>query len=404
MAVDGVDVDIDDPGEITDDTDEDGDKRGPPTKIVYCGFDMSTWVDQTEANVRRDAARWRACQNPTQRDNMSAQTGVRFSELQRLPYFDPVRMTVVDPMHCLFLGLVKALMVRLRALGILTDAMLTEIQAEADCMCVPRDLGRIPRKLGSKMSGMTAHQWKNFMTVFARVLLTRHIWPRGAEPDTYVPLSEAECKDVKRQIHGSPGGRPGWDVARLKSELRQRGLPVSGPKAELRARLCEFICGNAADCSRGKNVYRLVQLLSCVCDGFTRRNQTVHNVEKTHEILVQYCKLYEHMFGAQACTVNVHMSCHLRDCILDFGSVVGFWLFGFERYNGILQGLNSNCHDISSSFMHMFTSQQRVMENDNEVEQDEYKLRSYPKQSGANTHPTHTHTYIHTHTHTCTHT
>jgi hypothetical protein len=33
--------------------------------------------------------------------------GVRWSELWRLPYWDPTRQLVVDPMHCLFLNLVK---------------------------------------------------------------------------------------------------------------------------------------------------------------------------------------------------------------------------------------------------------------------------------------------------------
>ena len=31
-------------------------------------------------------------------------TGTRFSEFVRLPYFNGPRMTVIDPMHCCFLG------------------------------------------------------------------------------------------------------------------------------------------------------------------------------------------------------------------------------------------------------------------------------------------------------------
>jgi len=36
-----------------------------------------------------------------------AQTGVRWSELLRLPYFDPTRFVVIDVMHNLFLGLIS---------------------------------------------------------------------------------------------------------------------------------------------------------------------------------------------------------------------------------------------------------------------------------------------------------
>ena len=31
--------------------------------------------------------------------------GVRYTELSRLPYFDPIRMTVIDPMHNILLGM-----------------------------------------------------------------------------------------------------------------------------------------------------------------------------------------------------------------------------------------------------------------------------------------------------------
>src|SRR6266496_122623 len=32
---------------------------------------------------------------------------VRWSEMLRLPYFNPIRHLIVDPMHCLFLGIAK---------------------------------------------------------------------------------------------------------------------------------------------------------------------------------------------------------------------------------------------------------------------------------------------------------
>ncbi|CAB5354474.1 unnamed protein product [Rhizophagus irregularis] len=41
------------------------------------------------------------------RDTHFKEHGVRWSELLRLPYMDPIRFAVVDPMHCLFLGIAK---------------------------------------------------------------------------------------------------------------------------------------------------------------------------------------------------------------------------------------------------------------------------------------------------------
>lgn len=40
----------------------------------------------------------------------------------------------------------------------------------------------------------------------------------------------------------------------------------------------------------------------------------------------------------------MHMHLHLKDMILDYGPVYGFWLFSYERYNGILeQQPTNNC-------------------------------------------------------------
>ena len=39
-----------------------------------------------------------------ERDELFKTYGVRYTELNRLPYFDAIRMTVVDPMHNILLG------------------------------------------------------------------------------------------------------------------------------------------------------------------------------------------------------------------------------------------------------------------------------------------------------------
>ena len=39
-----------------------------------------------------------------ERDEFFKTYGVHYTELNRLPYFDAIRMTVVDPMHNILLG------------------------------------------------------------------------------------------------------------------------------------------------------------------------------------------------------------------------------------------------------------------------------------------------------------
>lgn len=58
--------------------------------------------------------------------------------------------------------------------------------------------------------------------------------------------------------------------------------------------------------------------------------------DKTHQKLVEFCKGFEDLYGAEQCTPNMHLCCHLMECVKDYGPVHSFWCFSFERYNGIL--------------------------------------------------------------------
>ena len=58
-----------------------------------------------------------------------------------------------------------------------------------------------------------------------------------------------------------------------------------------------------------------------------------------HKLILQYCKTFEQLYGSDRCTPNMHMACHIYDCILDYGPLAAFWAFSFERYNGILENL-----------------------------------------------------------------
>ena len=53
------------------------------------------------------AEEWLAASSKTERDRIFKRTGVRWSELLRLSYWDPTRFIVVNAMHNLFLNLVK---------------------------------------------------------------------------------------------------------------------------------------------------------------------------------------------------------------------------------------------------------------------------------------------------------
>ena len=65
--------------------------------------DIDEWfVAQDLAKHWENAQAWRRCNSDASRSRFVKQTGVIWSKLLRLPYFDPVRFVTVDPMHCLF--------------------------------------------------------------------------------------------------------------------------------------------------------------------------------------------------------------------------------------------------------------------------------------------------------------
>ena len=57
--------------------------------------------------IRNSAQLYLVSENEKERKETVTTTGIQWSELYHLPYFDPSRMVVVDCMHNLFLGLVQ---------------------------------------------------------------------------------------------------------------------------------------------------------------------------------------------------------------------------------------------------------------------------------------------------------
>ena len=47
-------------------------------------------------------------------------------------------------------------------------------------------------------------------------------------------------------------------------------------------------------------------------------------------------------YGQENVVINMHLACHLKECIIDYGPVHEFWCFGFERFNGILGSYPNN--------------------------------------------------------------
>ncbi|KIK35994.1 hypothetical protein CY34DRAFT_95198 [Suillus luteus UH-Slu-Lm8-n1] len=76
-------------------------------KLDVANFDHDTWKRRTSEEHRAAAEEWKNAETKSVRDKVFERHGVRWSELLRLPYWDPVRFIVIDGMHNLFLGVVQ---------------------------------------------------------------------------------------------------------------------------------------------------------------------------------------------------------------------------------------------------------------------------------------------------------
>ena len=70
--------------------------------------------------------------------------------------------------------------------------------------------------------------------------------------------------------------------------------------------------------------------------------------------LLHFVKEYEKINGELSISPNMHLHLHLKECVENYGSIYGFWLFSFERYNGILGSYHTNNKTVEIQIMRKF--------------------------------------------------
>ncbi len=73
-------------------------------------------------------------------------------------------------------------------------------------------------------------------------------------------------------------------------------------------------------------------------------------------LLLRFGKQVCELFGYRFITPNMHMHCHLAECLKDYGPLHAFWLFSFERYNGLLGKQPTNNHAIELQLLNRFNN------------------------------------------------
>lgn len=103
-----------------------------------------------------------------ERAAVEKESGVRYTVLLTLPYYDTVRFCIVDPMHNLLLGSAKTF---IKIWKEQVDSVLdfASMQSAVDKFVIPAGMGRIPRKIENGFSNFKAEQWKNWIQIYSLV-------------------------------------------------------------------------------------------------------------------------------------------------------------------------------------------------------------------------------------------
>ena len=84
------------------------------------------------------------------------------------------------------------------------------------------------------------------------------------------------------------------------------------------------------------------------------------DLTKADMLLLKFCRQFEVLYGKDYVRINMHLHCHLKECVEDYGPVYSFWCFAFERFNGVLGSTVTNNRSIEIQLMRKFLSEQFV--------------------------------------------
>ncbi|POG69648.1 hypothetical protein GLOIN_2v1776801 [Rhizophagus irregularis DAOM 181602=DAOM 197198] len=103
---------------------------------------MTDWFKPRDLeNFRQNAIAWRNCKTKDKRNQHISNNLVRWTELLKLPYFNPIRHCVVDPMHNLFLGIASWIVKRLWIdRGKISKNDLKIMEKRAEAIKLPADM------------------------------------------------------------------------------------------------------------------------------------------------------------------------------------------------------------------------------------------------------------------------
>ncbi|KAF5327761.1 hypothetical protein D9619_004081 [Psilocybe cf. subviscida] len=362
---------------------------------------VGTWVPRTHTEYLSSAERYKNALDQEEQDLILKETGIRWSELLRLPYFDPSRFVVVDAMHNLFLGLMKEhceiLGVRLNGVAdahiALPIPLSWQIKSRVSTLSKNEKSSwdRLHKLLESPLNDKLRDPVE-FPTIRRKILSTHRsvlnlifdvlpeiVYPTAQPPQRKINKEQltdvilswrlmkteiAQMKKFKKGCILTPTElaeirvdithmrKPSWLSSipadfgsarhgKLKADqwrvLGMAYLPVSLVRLWLDADIDD----EEARLMRHKLLEATISLISAI------RIATLATTSRStaalyREHMLSYLTTLKEIVPAYKLHPNHHMALHLSDYLCRFGPVHSWWTFPFERVIGMLQRIPTN--------------------------------------------------------------
>ncbi|KAH7918969.1 hypothetical protein BV22DRAFT_1051386 [Leucogyrophana mollusca] len=366
-------------------------------KSDIANFDISSWKRRTWEEHKALAIEWRDAASAALRESLFDRHGIRYSELLRLPYWDPTKFSVVESMHNLFLGELQHHCRNILGMDAEsldpTQARIQPHNAEEQQKFLNEGISAIQRGSFSALEKLRRgyivalahannveprkppeedvlkHHRRQDAVVgkaaYARALIQWYKDYDGVEircpvtfPRPVVDLSTAWTNGPRVTLLNQSVLKEVWaDMKKttlptwMSRAPRNLGCKSHGKlKADqwrtacmvnLVITLCRLWGTSSADPKKKSILQNFLSLVIAV-RWATMRSTSNQHIEIVEAYFQYYMKTVVDIFGTACLVANNHLSFHLAECMRGFGPVHGWWAFPFERFNGILQRYNTN--------------------------------------------------------------
>ena len=279
-----------------DEADQKNNKGSRYGGFVLDGLNNEGNFKRTNESQRQEAQTFMDCKNASQANKQAASTGVRWSSLMRLPYFDCVRYLVIDPMHNLYMGVAKHVLKLFFREGLI-DGHLEEVLR---ALKVPSGVGRVmssfygssqvKQKKKAKLKYLKAEELLSFVRYYSDVLLEQLL-----------------VLDVSDQVNSTRK---------------------------------EF----------SKQCYKMWKQFSAACKLSSADYVKKQDIEKIRKHIFSFLQFFDELFPKDA-VPNLHFALEAVPILLDYGPNHVTWCFAVERLNGILGDITVNNKQIALTVM-----------------------------------------------------